>query len=138
MKRLSTIRNILLLCATVLLGGCDLTETMQVEADKSMVFGSESGLRLYAYSFYRALPTLSTGYQQDEMCDIAAVRQTNVFIQQTRTIRKQLPAGRGEPYGTSTILLMVVTRKSAQWMQLPAIITWALPVGSAPGFIMTS
>ena len=45
MKRLSTIRNILLLCATVLLGGCDLTETMQVEADKSMVFGSESGLR---------------------------------------------------------------------------------------------
>lgn len=82
MKRLSTIRNILLLCATVLLGSCDLTETMQVEADKSMVFGSESGLRLYAYSFYRALPTLSTGYQQDEMCDIAAVRQTNVFIQQ--------------------------------------------------------
>ena len=54
MKRLSTIRNILLLCATVLLGSCDLTETMQVEADKSMVFGSESGLRLYAYSFYRA------------------------------------------------------------------------------------
>ena len=82
MKRLSTIRNILLLCATVLLGGCDLTETMQVEADKSMVFGSESGLRLYAYSFYRALPTLSTGYQLDEMCDIAAVRQTNAFIQQ--------------------------------------------------------
>lgn len=82
MKRLSNIRNILLLCATVLLGSCDLTETMQVEADKAMVFGSESGLRLYAYSFYRALPTLSTGYQQDEMCDIAAVRQTNVFIQQ--------------------------------------------------------
>ena len=84
MKRLSTIRNILLLCATVLLGGCDLTETMQVEADKSMVFGSESGLRLYAYSFYRALPTLSTGYQQDEMCDIAAVRQMNVFISAKR------------------------------------------------------
>ena len=30
MKRLSLYRNILLLCATVLLGGCDLTETMQV------------------------------------------------------------------------------------------------------------
>lgn len=129
MKRLSTIRNILLLCATVLLGGCDLTETMQVEADKSMVFGSESGLRLYAYSFYRALPTLSTGYQQDEMCDIAAVRADGMCLfSKTRTIRKQLPAGRGEPYGTSTILLMVVTRKSAQWMQLPAIITWALPL----------
>ena len=44
MKRLSNIRNILLLCATVLLSSCDLTETMQVEADKSMVFGSESGI----------------------------------------------------------------------------------------------
>ena len=33
MKRLSTIRNILLLCAMVLSGSCDLTETMQVEAD---------------------------------------------------------------------------------------------------------
>ena len=46
MKRLSTIRNILLLCATVLLGSCDLTETMQVEADNSMGFGCESGLRI--------------------------------------------------------------------------------------------
>ena len=122
MKRLSTIRNILLLCATVLLGSCDLTETMQVEADKSMVFGSESGLRLYAYSFYRALPTLSTGYQQDEMCDIAAVRQTNVFIQQNASI----------------ILSTVATQRSVRWMQLPVIITWVSPVGSAPGFIMTS
>ena len=137
MKRLSTIRNILLLCATVLLGSCDLTETMQVEADKSMVFGSESGLRLYAYSFYRALPTLSTGYQQDEMCDIAAVRQTCLFSKM-RTIRKQLPAGHGEPCGTSIILSTVATQRSVQWMQLPAIITWVSPVGSAPGFIMTS
>lgn len=31
MKRLSTIRNILLLCATVLLGSCDLTETYNRE-----------------------------------------------------------------------------------------------------------
>ena len=61
MKKISNIRTILLLCATLLLGSCDLTETMQVEADKAMIFGSESGLRLYAYSFYRALPTLSTG-----------------------------------------------------------------------------
>ena len=63
MKKISNIRTILLLCATILLGSCDLTETMQVEADKAMIFGSESGLRLYAYSFYRALPTLSTGYK---------------------------------------------------------------------------
>ena len=135
MKRLSNIRNILLLCATVLLGSCDLTETMQVEADKAMVFGSESGLRLYAYSFYRALPTLSTGYQQDEMCDIAAVRQTNVFIQQNAYNSE---TATNWSWGTSTILLMVVIRKSARWMRLPVIIIWASPVGSVPGSIMIS
>ena len=43
MKKISNIRTILLLCATLLLGSCDLTETMQVEADKAMIFGSESG-----------------------------------------------------------------------------------------------
>ena len=46
MKKISNIRTILLLCATLLLGSCDLTETMQVEADKAMIFGSESGLSL--------------------------------------------------------------------------------------------
>ena len=46
MKKISNIRTILLLCATLLLGSCDLTETMQVEADKAMIFGSESGIRL--------------------------------------------------------------------------------------------
>ena len=137
MKRLSTIRNILLLCAMVLSGSCDLTETMQVEADKSMVFGSESGLRLYAYSFYRALPTLSTGYQLDEMCDIAAVRRMRLFSK-TRIIRKQLPAGRGELCGTSTISLTVVTQRNVRWMQLLVIITWVSPVGSVPGSIMIS
>ena len=58
-----------------------MTENMKVDADKAMIFGSESGLRLYAYSFYRALPTLDDGYKQDETCDLAAVRNTSSFIQ---------------------------------------------------------
>ncbi|MDL2211224.1 RagB/SusD family nutrient uptake outer membrane protein, partial [Bacteroides sp. OttesenSCG-928-M17] len=53
---------------------------MKVDADKAMIFGSESGLRLYTYSFYRALPTLDNGYKQDETCDLAAVRNTESFI----------------------------------------------------------
>ena len=81
MKKKLDIQHFLLYCCILLLGGCDLTENMKVDADKAMIFGSESGLRLYAYSFYRALPTLDDGYKQDETCDLAAVRNTSSFIQ---------------------------------------------------------
>ena len=73
MKKKLDIQHFLLYCCILLLGGCDLTENMKVDADKAMIFGSESGLRLYAYSFYRALPTLDDGYKQDETCDLAAI-----------------------------------------------------------------
>lgn len=138
MKRLSTIRNILLLCATVLLGSCDLTETMQVEADKSMVFGSESGLRLYAYSFYRHCLHFLRAISRMRCVILPLYGRRMCLFSKMRTIRKQLPAGHGEPCGTSIILSTVATQRSVQWMQLPAIITWVSPVGSAPGFIMTS
>lgn len=81
MKRNSKIHILWLLCSIWLIGSCDLTENMQVEADKAMVFSSEAGLRLYSYSFYRALPTLADGARQDGICDLAAVQTTNTFIQ---------------------------------------------------------
>ncbi|MFR9523570.1 MAG: RagB/SusD family nutrient uptake outer membrane protein [Rikenellaceae bacterium] len=65
-----------------MLSSCDLTESMQVQADKAMIFGSESGLDLYINSFYKALPTLGTGYMLDDMCDIAAVSDVNSFIRE--------------------------------------------------------
>ncbi len=79
MKKYRIIIKLLLCCAPVF-AGCDLTEKVQVEADKAMIFGSEAGLKLYAYSFYRALPTLTTGFRQDETCDVGAVRDTDAFV----------------------------------------------------------
>ena len=61
---------------------CDLTENVQVKADKSMIFGSKSGLELYSNSFYKALPTLKNGFMQDKMCDVGAVSNTDTFIKQ--------------------------------------------------------
>jgi hypothetical protein bacD2_20761 len=61
---------------------CDLTENVQVKADKAMIFGSKSGLQLYSDSFYKALPTLGNGFRQDAMCDLAAVSNTDKFIKQ--------------------------------------------------------
>ena len=46
MKKKLDIQHFLLYCCILLLGGCDLTENMKVDADKAMIFGSESGLRL--------------------------------------------------------------------------------------------
>ena len=35
---------------------CDLTEMPQAEAGRNMIFGSETGLENYTYSFYNNLP----------------------------------------------------------------------------------
>lgn len=80
MKRSSYIRSFAL-CA-LLATACDLTENVQVKADKSMIFGSESGLELYSNSFYKKLPTLKNGFMQDKMCDLGAVSNTDTFIKQ--------------------------------------------------------
>ena len=68
-------------CATSLIS-CDLTENVQVDADRAMIFGSASGLELYANSFYRALPTLTNAFMQDAMCDLGVVSNTNTFIKE--------------------------------------------------------
>lgn len=64
------------------LSSCDLTENVQVEADKAMIFGSENGLQLYSRGFYKKLPTLANAFRKDETCDIAAVSNTITFIKQ--------------------------------------------------------
>ena len=52
---------------------CDLTETMQVDADKAMIFGSEAGLEAYSYSLYTMLPTLKNFYKAESgKCDYAS------------------------------------------------------------------
>mgnify|MGYP002418549428 FL=1 len=79
MKRSTYIWSLLVGCVAFATS-CDLTENVQVKADKSMIFGSKSGLELYSNSFYKALPTLKNGFMQDKMCDVGAV--SNTFIKQ--------------------------------------------------------
>lgn len=81
MKTQNILLRILLFgCLSAAASSCDLTESMQTEADRTIIFGKESGLELYANSFYKNLPTLTSVYQQDAMCDIAAVQGVNQFL----------------------------------------------------------
>ena len=61
--------------------GCDLSEKMQVDADKAMIFGSESGLKAYAYSFYSALPGATTAfYQENGLTDYVSCKIVDDFF----------------------------------------------------------
>ena len=57
---------------------CELEQEPQATSPKSAVFGSESGLQLYSYSFYSILPQGST--RQDAMSDYLAIRAAPDFI----------------------------------------------------------
>ena len=57
---------------------CELEQEPQATTPKSAVFGSESGLQLYTYSFYSILPQGST--RQDAMSDYMAIRAVPDFV----------------------------------------------------------
>lgn len=60
---------------------CDLTETMQVDADKAMIFGSETGLQTYSWSFYNALPSVDGAYYQESgKADYISCNDMNSFL----------------------------------------------------------
>lgn len=69
-----------LLLLSFLMAGCELEQEPESTTPKSAVFGSESGLQLYAYSFYSMLPQGST--RLDAMSDYMVVRTVPNFIQE--------------------------------------------------------
>ena len=60
-------------------GACDLTETPQAEAGRDMVFGSETGLQNYTYSFYNNLPDYDNAFRINTTMDNAAKNQTSTY-----------------------------------------------------------
>ena len=59
---------------------CDLTETQKSTADAAVVFGSETGLRSYCYSFYGLLPSgTDAHHQDDQMADYVAKASLNLY-----------------------------------------------------------
>jgi len=64
----------------ILMTGCDLEELPIDTADKVAVFGSESGLELYANSFYDWMPTANNIHQADAISDYSARRNVPDFL----------------------------------------------------------
>ena len=59
---------------------CDLTETQKSTADAALVFGSETGLKSYCYSFYDLLPSgTDAHHQDDQMAEYVAKASLNLY-----------------------------------------------------------
>jgi len=72
---------LVLLLAGALAAGCDQLEQDPVAtSSKDAVFGSESGLALYANSFYNWMPDANNVTQSESMSDYAARRDVPQFI----------------------------------------------------------
>ena len=75
------IKTALVLLAGFSFASCDLTEPMQVQADKAMIFGTESGLKTYSLSFYKMLPSIEDAFlQENGKVDYNVVRKMNNFF----------------------------------------------------------
>lgn len=79
----------LLLTGTLAFVACDLTETQKSTADAAMVFGSETGLKTYCFSFYGFLPNGSSVHRQDEMADYLAKNELERYEQGFLTAENQ-------------------------------------------------
>ena len=78
-RKLSYIISIF--CAALAISSCDLTEKLQVDADRAMIFGTASGLETYSYSFYNSLPgTTNAYYEENGLTDYVSCKMTNAFI----------------------------------------------------------
>lgn len=62
----------MILTSLIAFTACDMDEEPQSSASVNMVFSSEKGLELYAYSFYNVLPTYGEAFRQDATSDYGA------------------------------------------------------------------
>lgn len=70
-----------MLGASVLLfSSCELNEAPQATATEEDIFGTESGLKTYSYSFYNNITSGSNAYKGDVMADYGAVNSLNAFL----------------------------------------------------------
>ena len=76
----SIIKPLITISFCAALAACSMDEIPQSSVDKDAIFGTESGLKTYSYSFYNMLPSVTDGYKKDEMCDYGAVSNYNDFI----------------------------------------------------------
>ncbi len=65
--------------AALLLASCDLTENQQATADRKMIFGSETGMKNYVYSFYNKLPNYDNAFKKDLTSDYGAKNSIGTY-----------------------------------------------------------
>ncbi|MDH5828782.1 RagB/SusD family nutrient uptake outer membrane protein [Sphingobacterium faecium] len=76
MKHIIYILSIL----TFILSSCEMHELPEASATEDDIFGTESGLRTYSYSFYNNITSGSDAYKGDAMSDYGAVNSLNNFL----------------------------------------------------------
>src|SRR5690606_14763735 len=59
---------------------CELNEVPQATATEEDIFGTESGLKTYSYSFYNNITSGSDAFKGDAMADYGAVNNINNFL----------------------------------------------------------
>ncbi|MCK9343297.1 MAG: RagB/SusD family nutrient uptake outer membrane protein, partial [Massilibacteroides sp.] len=75
-------KYIYIIFATVaMLSSCSMDEVPQAQISKDVTFSSENGLKMYSYSFYNMLPSITDAYRKDAMCDYGAVGTIDNFLQ---------------------------------------------------------
>lgn len=74
------VRLLCLFSLVALISACDLEQNPVSTTGRDAVFGSESGLQLYAQSFYDELPSANNIVRGDRMSDYAAIESVPSFI----------------------------------------------------------
>ncbi|WP_156307409.1 RagB/SusD family nutrient uptake outer membrane protein [Sphingobacterium endophyticum] len=64
----------------LLFTSCELSETPKATATEDDIFGTESGLKTYSYSFYNNITSGSDAFKGDAMADYGAVNSLNNFL----------------------------------------------------------
>ncbi|UIR57939.1 RagB/SusD family nutrient uptake outer membrane protein [Sphingobacterium sp. SRCM116780] len=78
---MNTIKNVFYISAFALFfSSCELNEVPKASATEDDIFGTESGLKTYSYSFYNNITSGSDAYKGDAMSDYAAVNSLNDFM----------------------------------------------------------
>ena len=75
MKKLSIFA---LIASALMVTSCDLDEHMQAQADKNMIFGSETGLKMYIDGLYGQLPG-QIHYADEALCDWGVNNSINTY-----------------------------------------------------------
>lgn len=72
----------MLALSALFLSSCELSELPEATATQDDIFGTESGLRTYSYSFYNNITSPSDAYKGDAMSDYGAVNNLNSFVRE--------------------------------------------------------